>query len=311
MTVLQQQPTTARAAGAPPARLPDGVVARRRLLEGLPVTERRLTLAGIDTAVLEGGEGPPLVLLHGPGEYAAKWLRVIPELVRSHRVIAPDLPGHGASGAMDGQAVAEHTLQWLDGLIGQTCPEPPVLLGQVIGGAIAARYAARPGTRLSSLVLVDSLGLRRLRPRLRFALALIRFMAWPGPNTHDGLWRRCAFDLDRLREGMGDDWISLKAYNLDRARAPEAKAALRRLMAEFGVPAIPREELARIRVPTALIWGRHDLATPVAVARDAGTRHGWPVHVVEGCADDPPIERPEAFLSALHSVLGAGPGARP
>ena len=40
---------------------------REQLLEGLPVAERRLTIAGADTAVLEGGDGPPLVLLHGRG----------------------------------------------------------------------------------------------------------------------------------------------------------------------------------------------------------------------------------------------------
>ena len=46
--------------------------ARERLLAGLPVTERRLQLAGVSTAVLEGGDGPPVVLLHGPGEFAAR-----------------------------------------------------------------------------------------------------------------------------------------------------------------------------------------------------------------------------------------------
>ena len=63
----------------------------------MPVTERRLEFAGISTAVLEGGDGPPVVLLHGPGEYAAKWMRVIPDLVTTHRVVAPDLPGHGTT----------------------------------------------------------------------------------------------------------------------------------------------------------------------------------------------------------------------
>ena len=77
---------------------PSASSARERLLATMPVTERRLELAGISTAVLEGGDGPPVVLLHGPGEYAAKWMRVIPDLVTTHRVVAPDLPGHGTSG---------------------------------------------------------------------------------------------------------------------------------------------------------------------------------------------------------------------
>ena len=59
-------------------------------------------LAGVSTAVLEGGDGPPLVLLHGPGANAAHWMRVIPDLVATHRVIAPDLPGHGSSTVADG-----------------------------------------------------------------------------------------------------------------------------------------------------------------------------------------------------------------
>ncbi|HEX7212096.1 MAG TPA: hypothetical protein VF241_14320, partial [Propionibacteriaceae bacterium] len=71
--------------------------AREQLLDATPATEQRLMLAGISTAVLIGGDGPPIVLLHGPGEFALTWLRVIPELMRTHRVVVPDLPGHGAS----------------------------------------------------------------------------------------------------------------------------------------------------------------------------------------------------------------------
>ena len=61
-------------------RAPRGDGRPPALLAGLPVTERRLALAGVSTAVLEGGDGPPLVLLHGPGAYGAHWLQVIPEL---------------------------------------------------------------------------------------------------------------------------------------------------------------------------------------------------------------------------------------
>ena len=80
-----------------PSRPSAGDDARERLLATLPVTERRLQLAGVSTAVLEGGDGPPVVLLHGSSGYAAHWMSVIPGLVADHRVIAPDLPGHGAS----------------------------------------------------------------------------------------------------------------------------------------------------------------------------------------------------------------------
>ena len=74
-----------------------------RLLEGLPVTDRRLELAGTSTPVLEGGDGPPVVLLHGVGGFAEEWVRVLPRLVGSHRVVVPDLPGLGRSQAGAGR----------------------------------------------------------------------------------------------------------------------------------------------------------------------------------------------------------------
>ena len=281
-----------------------GLEARRRLIDAMPVTERRAELGGIPTVVLEGGAGPPVVLLHGPGEFAAKWFAVIPGLVGTHRVIAPDLPGHGTS---DGGNLIDHdrVLAWLDELIGRTCPVPPALVGQIVGGAIAARYVARSGHRVERLVLADALGLSAFRPTVEFGAALSEFLQRPTPETLDGLWARCAFDLDALREQLGDRWPALRAYALDRASTPGPLAAMQSLMAAFGMPPIPEIELEAITVPTFLIWGRHDLATPLAVAQAASARYGWPLEVIEGAADDPPLEQPAAFLAALRRALGA------
>ena len=286
---------------------PDPAELRARLLADLPVEERRIELAGVSTAVLEGGDGPPLVLLHDPAEYAAKWRWVIPDLVTSYRVVAPDLPGHGTSEVTDGSLTAERVLSWLDELIEHTCSEPPALVGLILGGGIAARFASSRGSRISRLVLVDSLGLAPLQPAPEFGLALEAYLGDPSEETHDELWRHCAFDLDRLRERMGETWEPFAAYNLDRARSPSVQAALHALMQEFAFQAIPAEDLAGIAVPTTLIWGRHDLATPLHVAEAVGARYGWPLHVIEDTADDPVVERPEAFVQALRAFLeGSG-----
>lgn len=106
---------------------------RNRLLAGMPVTERRLQLAGVSTAVLEGGEGRPVVLLHRPGGFAAEWMQVIPGVVTTHRVVAPDLPGHGTSDGVDGQLDAGRVVAWLGEMIERTCPSPPMLVGQALG----------------------------------------------------------------------------------------------------------------------------------------------------------------------------------
>jgi pimeloyl-ACP methyl ester carboxylesterase len=278
--------------------------AREQLLADLPVKERRLDSAVFSTAVLEGGAGPPIVLLHGPGAYAAAWMRVIPDLVTTHRVVAPDLPGQGASTTAVDALEAENVVAWLAELIERTCPTPPVVVGHTLGGAIAARFAGDHGERLSRLVLVDTFGLAPFEPAPAFGSALIAFVSNPTHASHDGLWQQCSFDLDGLRGQLGRRWDAMTAYNVELANTPAVAEAGARLMGLFAMPAIPPEVLGRIAVPTTLIWGRHDLATPLRVGEAASSRYGWPLHVIEHAADDPTIDQPEAFLHALRSALG-------
>lgn len=278
--------------------------ARERLLADLPVEERRLQLAGIPTVLHEGGGGSPVVLLHGPGGSGLHWMRVIPGLVGTHRVVVPDLPGQGASGVGNAPLTAERVSAWLGELIAATCPTPPALVGYAWGAAIGARFAADQGRRLSRLVMVDALGLSDFAPAPEFARALHDFVAQPAEDSHDRLWRRCTFDLDQVLRRMGPRWEAFEAYNLDRARDPETMEALGILMDLFAIPAIPASDLGRIAVPTALIWGRHDIATPIRVAESASARYGWPLQVIEEAGGDPPMEEPERFLRVLRAVLG-------
>ncbi|HZA83635.1 MAG TPA: alpha/beta fold hydrolase [Actinomycetes bacterium] len=164
--------------------------ARQRLLAGAPVTERRLDLAGVSTAVLQGGDGPPVVLLHGQGGWSGMWMPVVPDLLATHRVVAPDLPGLGASEVPDGPPDAARVLAWLDELVQRTCPSPPALVGASLGASIGARFAIAHPDRLSRLVLVGAGSLERFRPAPRVMLALVRFIARPSERTYHGFLRR-------------------------------------------------------------------------------------------------------------------------
>ncbi len=285
------------------SRRATGEDARRRLLAGAPVTERRLDLAGVSTAVLEGGDGPPVVLLHGQGGWSGMWLPVITELVTTHRVVAPDLPGLGASEVSDGSPDAARVLAWLGELIQRTCQSPPALVGASLGASIAARFAIAHPDRLSRLVLVGAGSLARFRPAPGVVLALIRFITRPNERTHARFLRQVAVDPARVRALMGDRWEASQAYNLDRARTPSVRAANRRLLRELGTRRIPPQELARITVPTSLIWGRHDRVMRLRIAEAASARYGWPLHVIED-AGHFSIEQPEAFRAALQVALG-------
>src|ERR1700761_4442842 len=87
--------------------------AEQRLFEacGVQVTSRRVHLSDppLEVRVLEVGDGPPLVLIHGSGMSASTWAPLMPHL-GTYRVIAFDLPGFGLSDPFDygGRSLREH-----------------------------------------------------------------------------------------------------------------------------------------------------------------------------------------------------------
>src|SRR5215217_7977277 len=198
---------------------------RERMLAELPVTERRLQLAGISSAVLEGGDGPPVLLMHGPGEFAALWGRVIPDLVSTHRVVAPDLPGHGATGLPDGPLDHDRVRTWIGELIERTCASPPALVGHLLGGAIAARFASERRDQLSRLVLVDSLGLSWNRTSPRFALPLLVYI--PGQQNTHGIasWRSAS----SISTACAGSWAKASSRSVSMPSSGRARRPRRRL----------------------------------------------------------------------------------
>jgi pimeloyl-ACP methyl ester carboxylesterase len=249
-TMAKHAPTTTRTIA--PSRGSEGSVRadlRSRLLSGFLVTERRLSLNNLSTEVLQGGGGSPIVLLHGPAAYALQWRRVIPNLVTTHRVIAPGLPGHGASDSIDRAPDPEFVSGWLDDLIECTCDVRPVVVGHTLGGAMAARFASERSDRLAALMLVDTLGVSPFHLSPEFDAAVHEFLSDPTESTLNGLWNQCLFDLPTVRRRIAKEWNDINAYTLDRIQAPARLSSLRLLMDQFGMRAIPEDILVRIAVP--------------------------------------------------------------
>jgi pimeloyl-ACP methyl ester carboxylesterase len=276
---------------------------RERLLGDLPVTERQLDLAGVSTSSLEGGEGPPLVLLHGQGGFAAMWGRVMPHLAGSHHVVAPDLPGLGRSEVQLGTLDAPAMVAWLGELIEQTCAEPPILVGHSLGGSFAAHFAIEHGDRLRGIVLVDSGSLAPFRPAPGALAALVRYVRRPSAATYDRFSRQVFFDPDRVRAEGGERWEALQAYHIDRTTQPSVRTANRQLLRRIGVRRIPPDQLRKIDVPVALIWGRNDRIMRFRIAEEASARFGWPLYPIDDCGHVSSVERPDAFLDALQAAI--------
>jgi pimeloyl-ACP methyl ester carboxylesterase len=274
-----------------------------RLLEGLPVTTRRLEVAGVSTSLIEGGEGPPIVLLHGQGGFAEIMSGLIAKLVDRYHVIAPDLPGLGRSVVRSGALDGPGTVKWLGELIGKTCDQPPILFGISLGGSIGARFAAEHGHAISKLVLMDSGSLGRFRPHPSVLFALIRFAKKPNRAGAERFQRQVFLNIDRVREQIGDRLEAITDYQVDRATQRSVNAANRTLLRKVGTKRIPDDDLRKIQVPVALIWGRQDRVMRIKLAERASAKFGWPLYAIENAGHVPFVEQPAAFGAALTEIL--------
>lgn len=280
---------------------PDRLAAR--LIEGLPVTNRRLDVDGVSTSLLEGGEGPPMVLVHGQGGFAEIMGPLIRMVVDRYRVVVPDLPGMGRSEVRSGTLNGARVTEWLKELIAKTCDQPPIVLGVSMGGSVALRLAVAQGREISKLVLVDSGSLGRFRPPPSLLIALIRFIRKPDRAGAARMQRQIFLDADRVRAQGGERLEALEDYQIDRAKRPSVNAANRTLLRQVGTKQVPDEQLRTIEAPVAMIWGRRDRVMPFRHAERASAKYGWPLYPIEDAGHLPFVEQPVAFDAALRAIL--------
>lgn len=280
---------------------PDRLAAR--LIEGLPVTTRRLDLGGVSTSLLEGGDGPPMVLLHGQGGFAEIMGGLIGMVVDRYRVVVPDLPGMGRSEIRSGTLDGPLVVTWLGELIAKMCDQPPIVLGVSMGGSVGLRLALQRGDEISKLVLVDSGSLGRFRPPPSLLFALIRFIRKPDRAGAARMQRQTFLDAARVRAQMGDRLEVLEDYQIDRAKQPSVNAANRTLLRKVGSKQVPDEQLRKIQVPVSMIWGRRDRVMPFKYAERASASFGWPLYPIEDAGHLPFVEQPAAFEGALRAIL--------
>ena len=277
--------------------------ARGRLLAELPLTEQRVSVARVDTALLEGGEGPPLVLLHGGIECGgAYWAPVVADLMREpYRLVIPDVPGLGESEPVE-KLDAGSFGEWFDDLLRLTCREEPTVVAHSLVGTLAARFAAAHPDRLRRLVIYAVPGIGPYRMPLGLRAVAIRFAIRPTEANMERFERFAFQDLDAARDRDGDWLAAFSGYTRSRAVVPHVKRTMRQLIGSC-TKRIPDDELRRITVPVGLVWASGDRFVPLPLAEAASRRLGWPLEVVDDAGHVPHIERPEAFLRALSALL--------
>jgi pimeloyl-ACP methyl ester carboxylesterase len=257
---------------------------------------KRQELLAVDHRVdlLRGGEGPPLVFLHGfLGE--TRWLPFHQQLAERFDVIAPAHPGYGETEGLDGvdtmEDVVFHYLDVLDGL-GLSRAH---VVGVSLGGWIAAELAVRHPERISRLVLADAFGL------------------WLDEHPIPDFFAKLA-DTAALRRLLFADPSGPMADLLLPTKAPDADrmvAAFKAMEATARLgwnPFMHDPKLAgrlrRVSCPTLLVWGERDALLPLAYAE--AYRDGIPNAELEVIPDSghlPHFEQEARFVKAVTEFL--------
>ena len=120
---------------------------------------RELTHLGAQIRYLAGGSGPPVVLVHGLGGAASNWRLIAPELAREHRVLVPELPGHGRSGPLGGVTSLDPFAEIVFAVLEREEALPAAWVGHSLGGLVAVRAAVLRPEAVTGVVLAAAAGI--------------------------------------------------------------------------------------------------------------------------------------------------------
>ena len=277
----------------------------------MAVEAESVEVGGLPIRYLAGGEGPPLVLLHGAGDNSLDWRWVLPALTATHRVYAPDLPGSpdSARPAADySPAFFERFVaSFLDALgIGRA-----TFVGNSLGGLVAFRLALSEPTRVGALVLVDSAG---LGPEVNPAFTSVKV---PGPfeaampfwrtpvGAYQRAWGRTALLFAHPPGSVPREWLAEQRRLAQSPGYLEAHlSVLRALVGPFGQREVLVDRLGLLETPTLVVWGERDRVFPERQAREAVARlREGSLALIPNCGHMPHVECPDSFLAALDGFL--------
>jgi pimeloyl-ACP methyl ester carboxylesterase len=268
---------------------------------------RWIEVDGAWANVVELGEGPPLVFVHGLSGCWQNWLENVPHFARTHRTIAVDLPGFGGSQMPREQITIAGYARFLDRLMGLLELDAAAVVGNSMGGFVAAELAIAFPQRVERLALVSAAGISAEHVQREPVLAVARAMAltagWSASRLH--LFAR----RPRLRSAA----LGLVCRRPELLPAPVAFELMQGSGKEGFLPALEAtlgypiaERLPQIACPALIVWGANDRIIPV---RDADAFERLIPNARKLVYPDTGhvamLERPERFNADLEAFLAA------
>lgn len=273
---------------------------------------KQTTLHGHELSFTDTGHGPAVLLVHGMMSSSRTWAGQVDRLAARHRVIAPDLFGHGDSAKPQGDySLGAHAASLRD-LLDELDVTGATLVGHSLGGGIAMQMAYLFPDRIEAVVLVSSGGLgRELNPLLRAAtlpgseLVLpVLSSGWVHGvgDTALRLWGKTGLPaISRSTEEAWEGLASLSDGDTRRAFL----ATSRSVIDVHGQTVSAQNRLSGLAArPSMLIWGERDRIVPSAHVEAA--RAELPATRVEMFTRSghfPHLDEPDRFAAVLDDFM--------
>ncbi len=242
----------------------------------------------------EGDSKKNVILLHGLGGSAERWLKVIPLLSSKYRVIAPDMIGYGHSDKPSVDYTIEFFAKYLSGFINSLGLSKTVLIGSSLGGQVAAECAGSNDIIEKLILVAPSGAMKRSNPTMDAYM-----MAALYPNLTSA---RIAFEMMSGTGTVDEDTVN---NFVERMRSPNAKLAFLSSVLSVKNSQI-RDSLQKIKTPTLLLWGKEDKMIPIENAQEfIGSIRNCKFRELNGIGHLPHVEDAGLFVQSVFEFLNS------
>ena len=267
--------------------------------------EREIRYRTARVRYLAAGSGPPVVLVHGLGGAASNWRLIAPALAAEHRVIVPELPGHGGSEALPATPTLDPIAESVLSVLAAEDALPAAWVGHSLGGIVGLRAAVRRPEAVTGVVLAAAAGITsasRIGVTTATVLGFVHAGRLVSPQrrrlARSALGRTLAFGWWGVADPVGLSPEMAEAFLEGPSRHTDTVSAGRALVAVD-----PRLELDRVRCPCLCLWGTRDNWVPLSDGMEYARRLRAPLRTIADCGHLLIGERPEVVLRALRAFL--------
>jgi pimeloyl-ACP methyl ester carboxylesterase len=257
------------------------------------IHSEKIKVGNLNIRYFTGGQGDPLVIIHGGGDGARAWLKNAEELSKYYSVYIPDLPGFGRSQSANDKFYLPEYVAFVEDFSSTLGIDRFHLMGHSIGGGIALHYALKFPQKITGLVLVSSWCLG------------IEAALWIRLLSHPALCR--SFGEAGIVVSKGIKWLARLFYAPFRFANPITRVKMdigKTMVTWRGQTIVLQNRLSELTMPTLLVWGDGDNVVPAAHAYMAAELiPDCQLHVFEGCGHNVYRQELQEFSQLLSRFL--------